>query len=108
MVQRVQVMLEDDIDGGEAAETVRFALDGVDYEIDLSEKNARKLRDDLAPWTGHARRVTRSGRGRSATRTGQRADAGEIRAWAQANGIEVSARGRVPSEVREAYERAHA
>ncbi|GAB3712357.1 histone-like nucleoid-structuring protein Lsr2 [Mariniluteicoccus flavus] len=109
MAQRVQVILEDDVDGGEAAETVRFALDGVDYEIDLSEKNARKLRDDFAPWTGHGRKVTRSSRsgGRARAANGK-ADAGEIRAWAQANGMEVNARGRVPAEVREAYERANA
>ena len=56
MAQRIQVILEDDIDGGAAAETVTFALDGVTYEIDLSEDNARKLRDDLATWVGHARR----------------------------------------------------
>jgi hypothetical protein len=57
MAQRVQVLLVDDIDGGNAAETVSFALDGVSYEIDLSEANAQKLRDDLASWVGHARRA---------------------------------------------------
>ena len=56
MAQRVEVTLVDDIDGGKASETVTFSLDGVTYEIDLSDKNARKLRDDFANWTGHARR----------------------------------------------------
>ena len=50
-------MLVDDVDGGDAAETVTFALDGVTYEIDLSDTNAQKLRDDLATWSGHARRT---------------------------------------------------
>src|SRR6478672_13304794 len=66
MAQRVEVVLIDDIDGGKASETVTFALDGVTYEIDLSNKNASKLRDDFATWTGHARRsgAAKSARGR--------------------------------------------
>ena len=63
MAQRVEVVLIDDVDGGHADETVSFALDGVSYEIDLSDKNAKKLRDALASWTGKARR-SGSGRGR--------------------------------------------
>ncbi|MEJ2579399.1 MAG: Lsr2 family protein, partial [Kineosporiaceae bacterium] len=66
MVQKTQVILIDDIDGGEADETVSFALDGVSYEIDLSEGNAEGLRESLADWIGHARRVGgRSGRSRN-------------------------------------------
>src|SRR3954451_10769401 len=66
MAQKVQVILVDDVDGGEAAETVSFALDGVSYEIDVSEENASALREALAPWVGHARRVGgRSGGSRS-------------------------------------------
>lgn len=108
MAQRVQVILEDDLDGGEASETVRFSLDGVAYEIDLNEQNARRLRDDLAPWTGHARRTGRGQAKATSPRTkSPRIDAGDIRAWAQENGMKVSARGRVPAEVREAYQRAH-
>ncbi len=57
MAQKVQVILVDDVDGGEAAETVSFALDGVSYEIDVSQKNAKALRDALGAWVGHARRV---------------------------------------------------
>ncbi|WP_432558662.1 histone-like nucleoid-structuring protein Lsr2 [Granulicoccus sp. GXG6511] len=108
MAQRVQIILEDDIDGTTADETVRFGLDGVDYEIDLSIENAEKLRDAMAQWVGHARKVSR-GRG---TATGRRSSSGggtsptEIRAWAQANGLEVSSRGRVPAHVREAFEAA--
>src|SRR5438309_801803 len=67
MAQRVEVVLIDDLDGGDAAETVTFSLDGVTYEIDLSDENARKLRDDFASWTGHARRAGAGG-AKSATR----------------------------------------
>jgi len=106
MAQRVQVILEDDYDGGSADETVAFSLDGAEYEIDLSSKNAASLRDALAPWTAHARKV--GGR----RRRGGKSSAGsnsssDIRAWAAANGFEVSSRGRVSAEVREAYDKAH-
>lgn len=114
MASRVQVILEDDIDGGEAAETVAFSFDGSEYEIDLSESNMGKFRDALAPWVGHARKTggrQTGGRRRKSTArssgSGGSASTSEIRAWAQANGYEVSARGRVSAEVREAYERAH-
>jgi hypothetical protein len=114
MAQRVQVILEDDFDGGEADETVEFGLDGAEYEIDLSSDNAQKLRDALAPWVGAARRT--GGRRKRAAASAPRAAASsngssntsDIRAWAQENGFEVSSRGRVSAEVREAYEKAHA
>ena len=61
MAQRVQIILEDDYDGGTAEETVTFALDGAEYEIDLSSKNAAGLRDALARWVGHARTIGGSG-----------------------------------------------
>lgn len=105
MAQRVQIVLEDDYDGGTADETVTFALDGAEYEIDLSGENATKLRDELAPWIGHARKT--GGRRRRAAKPASPTSTSEIRAWAQANGHEVSSRGRVSSEVREAYEQAH-
>ena len=60
MAQKVQIILEDDLDGGEADETVSFALDGTSYEIDLNEANATKMREALAPYVGHARKVTGS------------------------------------------------
>lgn len=104
MAQKVQVVLVDDLDGGAADETVSFALDGVSYEIDLSSANAAKLRDDLSSWVGHARRV--GGRSRSG-RKGGRASGGEsaaIRAWARSNGYTVNERGRIPAEVKAAYD----
>lgn len=104
MAQRVQVILEDDLDGTTADETVRFGLDGVDYEIDLSDDNAAKLRDNLASWVGHARKISR-GRGSAANR--KSGSPTEIREWAKNSGLEVSSRGRVPAHVREAYEAAN-
>ena len=108
MAQRVQIILEDDYDGGEADETVSFALDGAEYEIDLSSANAEKLRNELAGWIGHARKT--GGRRRRATNASKPTDkssTSEIRAWALANGHDVSSRGRVSADVREAYERAN-
>lgn len=105
MAQRVQVILEDDLDGSTADETVRFGLDGVDYEIDLSTDNAEKIRADLAQWVGHARRLGKSRAGGSASK--KSGSPTEIRAWAQANGMDVSSRGRVPAHVREAFEAAN-
>lgn len=110
MAQRVQIILEDDFDGGNADETVSFGLDGTDYEIDLSEKNASNLRDAISPWLGHARKTGgRRKRGSApAKSTGTSSSTSDIRAWAQAQGHEVSSRGRVSSDIREAYEKAHA
>ena len=112
MAQRVNVVLVDDLDGSDAAETVSFGLDGVNYDIDLSTKNAGKLRDALAVYVGHARRADgRSGggrrRGRGRSRSGNGPAASEIRAWARENGWDVPDRGRVASEVRKAYDAAH-
>jgi hypothetical protein len=110
VAQKVQVILTDDLDGGEADESVQFAIDGVSYEIDLSAANAEALRDALAAYVEAARRIG----GRSSRRSGktppvvERTDLSELRAWARENGYQVSDRGRVSSEVRAAYEAAHA
>ncbi|GGC05028.1 histone-like nucleoid-structuring protein Lsr2 [Cellulomonas carbonis] len=109
MAQKVQVVLLDDLDGGTADETVSFSLDGVSYEIDLSSENASKLRDSFAEWVGHARRVGgRSGGGRSRRSGGSSrasgGNSGEIREWARANGFTVSERGRIPAEVKAAFD----
>ena len=109
MAQRVNIVLVDDIDGGDADGTVTFGLDGTTYEIDLSSANAEKLREALAPYVGHARKVGGGGR-RTARRTAapDGASAKEIRAWARENGWkDLGDRGRVPAEVREAYVAAH-
>lgn len=117
MAQRVNVVLVDDIDGGDAAETVSFALDGADYEIDLSDEHAAELRDALSVYVGHGRRLggRRKNGGSGSRRTsssgsasgGTGASAADIRAWARENGYTVPDRGRVSAEVREAYAAAH-
>jgi len=105
MAQKVHIVLIDDIDQTDAEETVTFGLDGKEYAIDLNGKNARSLRDALAPYVAHARPV--SGRRRSASKTAGGAAPSEIRAWARENGFDVPERGRVAAEVREAYAAAH-
>jgi hypothetical protein len=108
MAQKVHIVLVDDIDQTDAEETVAFGLDGKEYAIDLNKKNAKALRDALAPYVAHARSVSSSRR-----RTGSaKAAAGgappaEIRSWARDNGFDVPDRGRVSAEVREAYAAAH-
>ena len=109
MARRVRVLFEDDIDGGPATETVTFALDGRDYEIDLSADNARKLRDTLAPWIAAGRRASTGARIPEARRAPDRRspDTVDIRAWALDNGIPVSSRGRISLGLRSRYEAAH-
>ena len=112
MAQKVQVLLVDDLDGGEATETVSFALDGSSYEIDLSRKNADELRDAFAKYVGAARKAGRSGgsaggRGASTRSRGSAAmdrdQAAAIRSWAKKQGLKVSDRGRIPASIIEQY-----
>ncbi|GAA2128654.1 Lsr2 dimerization domain-containing protein [Streptomyces synnematoformans] len=105
MAQRVVVSLFDDIDGGEATETVNFGLDGKSYEIDLNASNARKLRSTLAPFLRAGRK--RAASGRTFTRTDVAPNPATVRAWAGSHGMEVPARGRIPKKVYEAFEAAH-
>lgn len=108
MAKRVQIILEDDYDGSPADQTVTFGLDGAEYEIDLSAENARALRDSLAPWVAKARRS--GGRRRRSSGSGSsdsRPSSNQVRAWAQEQGMKVSARGRVAADIVEAYQRAH-
>jgi len=107
MASKTLVVLEDDLDGSEAAETVQFAIDGVTYEIDLSRENAEKLRAGVEPFAEKARRV--GGPLRSSGSSGRRGrkpanghgpvDTRAVRAWAASNGVQVSNRGRIPASV---------
>jgi hypothetical protein len=112
VAQKVQVLLVDDIDGGEAEETVSFSLDGVSYEIDLSSKNAATLRDAVAPYVGVARKAGRVAaakatavRARTAgsTATADREQNQAIREWAKKRGFKVSDRGRIPNDIVEKF-----
>ena len=112
MAKQTITILTDDLDGGDADRTVEFGLDGINYTIDLSDKNAGKLRKALDPYLAVASRAGRTG-GDSRS-TGRRATAAAparvgreqnqaIREWAVKNGYEVSERGRIPSSIVEAY-----
>ena len=102
MAQKMQTLFIDDLDGSEADGTVRFGLDGADYEIDLNAAHAQELRDALAHYVAAARRA--GGGARRPARTVRRASANglnttEVREWARAQGIDVKDRGRVPAEL---------
>lgn len=104
MAQKIRVYLIDDIDGTDAVETINFAIDGVSYEIDLNEANAVALRAAFEPWITNGRRVAgRRSAGRRASSAGA-GNAAAIREWARGAGYQVSDRGRVSTEIREAYE----
>ena len=108
MARKVQMILLDDLDGSEAKRTVTFALDGKGYEIDLNESNLDKLSEALAPFVEKARKTTGAPRRTATRRPGSTgSDASAVRTWAREQGHEVSDRGRVPKEIRDAYDQAH-
>lgn len=110
MAKKVTVTLVDDFDDSKTAdETVEFGVDGVTYEIDLSSKNADKLRDDVAKWAEHARRVGGRKRAKGITTKASvdREQTAAIRDWARRNGHQVSSRGRIAAGVVDAYNEAH-
>ncbi len=98
MAQKVETLLIDDLDGSHAEGTVRFSVDGTDYEIDLSASHAQQLRDALAPYISAARRAGASSR-RTGQKTARPPDPTEVREWARAQGIDVKDRGRVPADL---------
>lgn len=103
MAQKVTVVLEDDLTGGPAEQTIRFAFDGTDYEIDLNAKNAATFSKQLAPYVEHARRAGRAPSRRPGRTAVNRQRSGDIRAWAKEHGLTVSERGRIPASVVEQY-----
>jgi hypothetical protein len=104
------IELTDDVDGGKADQTLTFTWNGVDYEIDLSKKNAAALHRAMKPYVDAARRVPRAGTRKARTGRGSRGQARDlsaIREWARANGYAVSDRGRIPKSAMEAFDAAH-
>lgn len=105
MAQRVLVQLVDDLDGTELSEgqgeTVNFGIDGKTYDIDLSTKNADKLRKALEPYISAGRRSGGGSSRRASSKSDY--DAKAVRAWAKENGYDLPDRGRIPANVREAY-----
>jgi hypothetical protein len=101
MSSKVVVLLEDDVDGTRADETIEFGIDGTNYAIDLNDQNAKKLRGALDGYINKARKV--SGKRSTSRKASSGLDLKAVRAWAASNGIELSSRGRVPSSVLEQY-----
>ena len=106
MASRTIVELTDDVDGKPAAETLRFGLDGREYEIDLSGRNANRLRNSLSDFIEHGRKVGRSRSRHQSGRSSDGVDNKAVRAWAKSAGIELSSRGRIPAEVVDKYRQA--
>ncbi|WP_067885675.1 histone-like nucleoid-structuring protein Lsr2 [Nocardia vaccinii] len=110
MAKKVTVELIDDYDGKSAAqETVGFGIDGIEYEIDLSVKNAGKLRKAFEQWTEPARKVGRASKTKSKPSSRAAADKEQtkaVREWARKNGYDVASRGRIHASVLEAYNNA--
>lgn len=108
MAQKVKIILVDDLDGGTAEETVRFGLDGAQYEVDLSTEHAKKLRSVLKPYVDVARkgsnRGAKGGRGAAVRNTSN--ETAQIRQWARDNGHKVSDRGRIHADIVAAYHKA--
>lgn len=115
MAKQILTKLLDDLDGGEADETVVFAIDGIAYEIDLSAKNASRLREFMSPFQEAGTRLGRSSHGNSAQIRSFREKAApqntamnrelnqRIRTWAAANGYDLAERGRIPQHIVDAY-----
>jgi Spy/CpxP family protein refolding chaperone len=108
MASIVSVVITDDLDGSEGAETVTFGVDSATYEIDLGERNRAKLAAAMARYIGAARKVSlRRPRTGASRQTAARVDRAEIRAWAKEQGLQVSERGRISAEIMQQYEAAH-
>ena len=112
MAQKITTLFIDEIDGGAAEGTVRFALDGTEYEIDLNAKHSEELRSALGRYVSHARKVggasRRTGRaaGRAGRGSGSSLNTTEIRNWARENGYDIKDRGRVPADLVAKYQAA--
>jgi Lsr2 len=112
VAQKITTLFIDDIDGGQAVGTVRFALDGTEYEIDLNDKHSEELRSALGKYVTHARKVggaaRRAGRvaGRASRGVGSTVNTTEIRNWARENGFDIKDRGRVPADLVAKYQAA--
>lgn len=113
MAQRVEVVLTDDLDGSVATHTVRFAVNGDNFEIDLNDTHAAEFQAALVPYLSHGRKIADKPSGKRRSRGGKSAAARAdltmdespevVRAWAKANGMDVSERGRIKNEVFEAF-----
>ena len=107
MAQKIQTLFIDDLDGSEAAGTIRFGLDGTEYEIDLSTAHSDELHKALEQYVRHGRRTGGTAKRAARSRRGSDAvDTAKIREWAKEQGVEIKDRGRVPASVVEQYKTA--
>ena len=106
MAVSTTVVLEDDLEGGPATETMQFSLGGREYEIDLNAKNADRFRAQMKAFVDHARPAGAGHRRRPARSAASRQRSADVRAWARRQGIELSDRGRIPASVVEQYQAA--
>ncbi len=112
MATRTMVLVQDDLDGSEGAQTISFGLEGKHYDIDLKPEHEEQLRQALSPFLAKARKVRHNqdarsqGRAAGAATPTDRAQTAAIRRWATEQGMEVPARGRIPRHIREAYDNA--
>ena len=106
MARKTVVVLEDDLDGSEATDTLNFAFYSAEYEIDLTTEHANELRQVLSRYINAARRIS-GGRGRQSRKPAPGADARAIRLWALDNGLQVNTRGRIQADIVEKYQAAH-
>lgn len=104
MAQQVKVLLIDDLDGSDADETVKFGLDGRDYEMDLTSDHAAELREVLSRYVSVSRKLSKLGAPMKKTIIAPQRDNRAVREWANANGYSVSDRGRIPEDIVEAYD----
>jgi hypothetical protein len=107
MSKSVSVIITDDLDGSQNAETVLFGLDGVTYEVDLGKKNRARFQKSLQPFMETGRRVTQRRTAGASRGTGSGPGRAAVRAWAAGQGLKVSERGRISAEVMSRYDAAH-
>jgi hypothetical protein len=106
MASKTTIIFEDDLEGGQAEETVRFGLGTAEYEIDLNTQNADWFRSLMAPFVDHARKIGRNQSARPVRPVADRRHSAEVRAWARDHGVTINERGRIPATVTEQYETA--
>jgi hypothetical protein len=107
LAQKIQTLFVDDIDGSEAEGTVRFGLEGTDYEIDLSVAHSEELHKALAPYIAHARKTGGARPAARGRRNASAIDTHKVREWAKEQGIQIKERGRVPADIVEKYREAN-
>ena len=114
MAQQIVSTLIDDITGKEIpagqGESIQFTYEGMVYQIDLATKNATKFHSALQPYVSHAQKLGRAGNVTALRRTAKNTDIDTqaVRSWAESNGYKISPRGRIKTEIVDAFRTAMA